>query len=91
MKMWWNLFVDLLAYERNEYRKSLPAGIKNDLSHITEKIYTVEFVSLRRHALYDYVNFTNLAFLLNVTLTSVIYFYSIIILSCDPCVFSTNV
>ena len=35
--MWWNLFVDLLADERNEYRIFLPADIKYYLTRITER------------------------------------------------------
>ena len=62
MEMQRNLFMDLLAHERNRYRRILSADIKYYLSHITKKIYTVEFVSLRRRALRDCVNFTNFAF-----------------------------
>ena len=50
-----NLFVDLLAHRRNGYRRLFPADIKYYLSRIMEKIYKVEFVSLRRYALRDYV------------------------------------
>ena len=62
VEMWWNLFMDLLAHERNGYRRILSADIKYYLSHITKKIYTVEFVSLRRRALRDCVNFINFTF-----------------------------
>ena len=62
MEMQWNLFMDLLAHERNEYRRILSADIKYYLSRITKKVYTVEFVSLRRRALRYYVNFMNFAF-----------------------------
>ena len=48
-----NLFVDLLVHERNGYRKFLSADIKHYRSHITEKIYKVELVSLRCRALRD--------------------------------------
>ena len=37
MKMRQNLFVDLLAYERNRYRRFLSVDIKYYLSRITEK------------------------------------------------------
>ena len=37
MEMRRNLFVDLLAHERNEYRRFLPADIKYYLSRITER------------------------------------------------------
>ena len=37
MEMRRNLFVDLLAQERNKYRKFLPADIKYYLSRITER------------------------------------------------------
>jgi hypothetical protein len=60
--MGWNLFVDFLAYERNRYRRFLRADIKHYRSCITEKVYTVEFVSLQRRALHDSVNSTNFAF-----------------------------
>ena len=57
-----NLFVDLLAHEINGYWRFLLANIKHYLSHITEKVYTSEFVSLRRRVLRDCVNVTNFAF-----------------------------
>jgi len=41
-----NLFVDLLAHERNGYQRFLPTDIKHYLGRITEKVYKVEFVSL---------------------------------------------
>jgi hypothetical protein len=37
MEMRRNLFVDLLAHERNGYQRFLPADIKHYLSHITER------------------------------------------------------
>jgi hypothetical protein len=55
-------FVDLLAHERNRYRRSLPADIKHYLSRIAENICAVEFVSIQSHVFRDCVNFTNLAF-----------------------------
>ena len=36
MEMRQNLFVDLLAYERNEYRRFFPTDIKHYLRRITE-------------------------------------------------------
>jgi hypothetical protein len=39
-------FVDLLTYEQNRYQRFLLGGIKYYLNRITEKIYTIEFVSL---------------------------------------------
>ena len=37
MEMRQNLFVDLLAHERNGYRRFLPTDIKHYLSRITER------------------------------------------------------
>ena len=48
-----------------------------------ENVYTIEFESLQRHTLRDYVNFTNFIFELNVTLTLAFTIYNIVILSCD--------
>ena len=62
MKMRQNLFVDLLVYERNRYRRFLSADIKHYLSRITERSM-VEFVSMQRRAFRDCVNFMNFAFL----------------------------
>ena len=62
MEMQRNLFMDLLAHERNGYRRFLPANIKYYLSRITEMSIKVEFVSLRRRALRDCVKFINFAF-----------------------------
>jgi len=47
-------------HKRNEYRIFLSVNIKYYLSHI--KVYKVEFVSLRRRVLRDYVKFINFAF-----------------------------
>jgi hypothetical protein len=63
MEMRRNLFMDLSTHERNGYQRFLPTDIKHYLSRITEKVYKVEFVSLRRHAHRDRVNFTNFIFL----------------------------
>jgi hypothetical protein len=53
-----NLFVDLLAHTRNGYQRFLRA----DINAHHGKVYTSEFMSLRCHALRDYVNFTNFAY-----------------------------
>ena len=50
----------------------------------------IAFVSLRHRALSDCVNFTNFAFWINCHFNTGILFHGIVILSCDPYVFSIN-
>jgi hypothetical protein len=52
MEMRRNLFMDLLVREKMDIRV-FSANIKYYLSRITEKIYKVKFMSLRRGALHD--------------------------------------
>ena len=90
MEMRYNLFVDLLAHERNRYRRFLSADIKHYLSRITEKAYKVNLWACDAALFVIVLISQTLFFGLNVTLTLVFYFYSIVILSYDSCVFSTK-
>jgi len=55
------------------------------------KICTVELVSLRRHALHDYVNFIYFVLWIKCHFNINILFYSIIILSCDLWFFNIKI
>ena len=56
------------------HQRFLHADIKHYLSHITEKIYKVEFVGLRRRTLRDCIKFINFAFWIKCHFNVGIYF-----------------
>ena len=78
----------LLPAHSSEARPGKDAGFRGSRLDSTQSLEALEFVSLRRRALRDCVKFINFAFWIKCHL--VFNFYSIVILSCDPCVFSIN-
>ena len=75
---------------KNRYWRFLPADIKYYLRRITEISIKQSFQACDA-AFSVTVNFTNFAFWINCNFNVGILFYSIVILLCDPCVFSIKV
>ena len=71
MEMQQNLFVDLLAHEKNVYRRFLSADIKHYLSHITERSIQLSLLACDAALSVTVLVLRTLLFKLIVTLTSV--------------------
>ena len=74
MEMRRSLFVDLLAHERNVYRRFLSADIKHYLSHITERSIQLSLLACDAALSVTVLISQTLLLGLNITLTLVFNF-----------------